>query len=30
MDEPILYCHTYDIARIHQKTLENLLNLGKP
>ena len=30
MDEPILYCHTCDIARIHQKKIKYHLNLGKP
>ena len=31
MDEPILYCHTCDIALIHpKKKIKNHLNLGKP
>ena len=31
MDEPILCCHTCDIARIHQKKkFKYHLNLGKP
>ena len=30
MDEPIFYCHTCDIARIHKKEFKNHLNLGKP
>ena len=29
MDEPILYCHTCDIAWIHKK-IKYHLNLGKP
>ena len=30
MDEPISYCHTCDIARIHQKKFKYHLNVGKP